>query len=63
MAAEINNTQFRKEQLKKIIEHLHAGMPLEEARSKFAAVFSQVSAEEISAAEQALIDEGLPVSE
>ena len=63
MAAEINNTQFRKEQLKKIIEHLHAGMPLEEARSKFAAVFSQVSAEEISAAEQALIDEGLPVTE
>ena len=63
MAAEINNTQFRKEQLKQIIEHLHAGMPLDEAKGKFAAVFSQVSAEEISQAEQALIDEGLPVSE
>ena len=63
MAAEINNTQYRKEQLKHIIEQLHQGMELEEARKRFASVFSQVSAEEISQAEQALIDEGLPISE
>ncbi|MGI6234206.1 MAG: DUF438 domain-containing protein [Christensenellales bacterium] len=63
MAEEINNTQYRKDQLKHIIQQLHEGMSLDEARAKFASVFSQVSAEEISAAEQALIDEGLPVSE
>lgn len=63
MAEEINNSQFRKEQLQQIIRHLHDGMSIEEARAKFGTLFAQVSAEEISAAEQALIDGGLPVSE
>ena len=74
MSAEINNRSmggprgddlqaFRKEKLKEIIKKLHKGHTVEEVQEAFAAHFGSVSAEEISLAEQALIDEGMPVTE
>lgn len=74
MSAEINNRSldshqgdglqaFRKEKLKEIIKKLHKGHTVEQVQEAFAEHFGSVSAEEISLAEQALIDEGMPVTE
>ncbi|WP_066713109.1 DUF438 domain-containing protein [Clostridium sp. Marseille-P299] len=63
MSAEINNREFRKEKLKEIISQLHEGKSVEEVRDIFATIFHGVSADEISQAEQALISEGLPITE
>lgn len=70
MAAEINNREqrgdeqsFRKEKLKEIISRLHEGHTVDQVKGEFEKVFGEVSAEEISQAEQALIDEGMAVEE
>lgn len=63
MSAEINNREFRQNKLKEIISRLHEGKTVDEVQEEFASVFKGVSAEEISQAEQALITEGLPISE
>ncbi len=63
MSAEINNREFRQNKLKEIISRLHEGKSADEVQEEFASVFKGVSAEEISQAEQALISEGLPISE
>ncbi|MFA5448972.1 MAG: DUF438 domain-containing protein [Clostridia bacterium] len=63
MSKEINNSEYRKQGIKDILKMLHEGKSLEEAKAHFSKVFDQVSAKEISEAEQALISEGLPVEE
>lgn len=63
MSEFINNREHRKEVLKEIIAKLHNGMTVDEVQAEFEATFSNVSAAEITEAEQALINEGLPVSE
>ncbi|MDF2802600.1 MAG: hypothetical protein K0S61_2503 [Anaerocolumna sp.] len=63
MSAEINNREFRQNKLKEIITRLHEGKTVDEVQEEFAFVFKGVSAEEISQAEQALISEGLPITE
>lgn len=63
MSELIDNREQRKEAIKKILADLHAGKSLDEVKQTFAAAFDGVSAMEISAAEQALIAEGLPVAE
>lgn len=63
MSEQINNREFRKKIIKEVISELHEGKSVEEVKQKFEEVFSGVSASEISEAEQALISEGLPVSE
>ena len=63
MSGDINNRGYRKNRLKDIIAKLHEGQTVDQVKAEFAAVFGQVSADEISAAEQALILEGMPVSE
>ena len=70
MSAHINNREqghnqqsFRKEKLKEIIARLHEGHTVEQVKGEFEKVFGEVSAEEISQAEQALIDEGMQVEE
>jgi DUF438 domain-containing protein len=63
MSKEINNREYRQKVIKEIISELHAGKSVEEVQGRFAAAFDGVSAEEISQAEQALIMDGLPVSE
>ncbi len=63
MSKEINNREYRQQVIRELIGDLHAGRDVEEVKKKFAEVFDGVSAEEISQAEQALIDGGLPVEE
>lgn len=63
MSAEINNREYRQQVLQELIGQLHDGKTVEEVQDRFAAVFGNVSAEEIAQAEQALIQGGLPVSE
>lgn len=63
MSAEINNREYRQQVLKELITQLHDGKSVDEVKDQFAAVFGNVSAEEIAQAEQALILNGLPVSE
>lgn len=63
MSQEINNRERRKEAIKDMLRQLHEGKTVEEVQSIFRDAFDGVAASEISAAEQALISEGLPVSE
>lgn len=63
MSENINNREYRKEVIKQVIKELHDGKSVDEVKQKFEEAFAGVSATEISEAEQALITEGLPVSE
>lgn len=63
MSQEINNREYRKKVIKDVLSDLHAGKTVDDVKSQFDKAFSGVTASEISEAEQALISEGLPVSE
>ena len=63
MSQEINNRERRKQAIKDTLRLLHEGKSVEEVQSIFRNAFDGVEASEISAAEQALISEGLPVAE
>lgn len=63
MSEFINNSSMRQEKLKQIIKQLHAGASVEAVRAEFEALTIGVSAIEITAMEQALVDEGMPVEE
>ncbi len=63
MSEQINNRAYRKEVIKQVISELHKGKSVDEVKQIFSDAFEGVSATEISEAEQALITEGLPVSE
>lgn len=63
MSKEINNSEYRKNAIKNMLKMLHEGKSEEEVKAIFRQAFDSVSASEISAAEQALIDEGMPVEE
>ena len=63
MSQEINNRELRKQAIKDMLRQLHEGKTVEEVQAQFRAAFDGVAASEISAAEQALISEGLAVSE
>ena len=63
MSESINNREYRKEVIKDIIKELHQGKTVDEVKKKFEEAFTGVTAKEISEAEQALIKEGLPISE
>lgn len=63
MSEEINNREYRRKVIRNLIAQLHNGKRVDEVKEQFARVFEGVSAEEIAQAEQALIAEGLPVSE
>lgn len=63
MSQEINNRERRKEAIKDMLRQLHEGKTAEQVQDTFRKAFAGVSASEISETEQALISEGLPVSE
>lgn len=63
MSELINNRAYRQKILKELISELHQGKTVDEVKQKFAETFQDVSAAEISEAEQALINDGLPVAE
>ncbi len=53
----------RREALKKIIEDLHAGAPVEGLKARFAELIAGVDPMEISRMEQELVQEGMPETE
>jgi len=53
----------RAEVLKSIIKDLHAGVPMDVLKQRFAELVKDISPSEISRMEQKLIDEGMPESE
>lgn len=63
MSEYINNREIRQSAIKEILKQLHEGKSVEEVKSQFEDAFQGVSASEISAAEAALIADGLPVDE
>lgn len=63
MSEFINNSEMRKQTIKDIIKQLHEGKTVEEVKQQFEEAFEEVAASEITAAEAALIAEGVPASE
>jgi uncharacterized protein len=63
MSEVINNQSQKMETLKAMIRQLHQGKSVDEVKAEFAAMLQDVGAGEIAQIEQALIAEGLPVSE
>jgi len=63
MSGPANSRAYRRQVLKELIASLHDGKSPEQVRKRFAETFQSVSAQEISEAEQALIADGMPVSE
>lgn len=63
MSEYLQNDQVKQEKLKQIIKRLHAGASVDEVKKDFAELIKNVSPEEISAMENALIQEGFPPEE
>ena len=63
MSEYINNREYRQRVLKEIILELHGGKSVEEVKARFEAMSAGVSAAEIAEMEQALIKDGMLVSE
>lgn len=63
MSEMINNREYRQKLLKQLIMELHEGKSVEEVKERFAELIEGVTPTEISAMENALIKEGMPVSE
>lgn len=63
MSEFINNREHRQKMLKEIILELHNGSTVEDVKARFEDLIRGVSASEIAEMEQALIKEGMPVSE
>ena len=63
MSELINNREYRQEILKEVIRELHTGKTVEEVKAKFGKAIEGVSPSEISAMEQQLVKEGLPIEE
>jgi hypothetical protein len=64
MSAEINNSVYRQQKLKELIQRLHNGEDFEAVKADFAREFEGVGADEIANMEKALIEqEGVRVEE
>jgi len=59
----INNREHRKKVLREIITELHEGKPLAAVKARFDEVVKDLAPGELSAVEQSLINEGLPITE
>ena len=59
----INNVSRRKAVIKAILKKLHDGANPEDLKTEFAVLVGSASSEDIAAAEQELIDEGVPVQD
>ncbi|MBN2852481.1 MAG: DUF438 domain-containing protein, partial [Clostridia bacterium] len=63
MSELINNREQRQKKLKELIMRLHDGESVESVKGDFDRLTINVSPTEITEMEQALVDEGMPVSE
>jgi DUF438 domain-containing protein len=59
----INNREYRQKVLKELIMELHNGKSPDEVKERFGKLIEGVSASEISEMEQALIMDGMPITE
>lgn len=63
MSEFINNTAVKQQALKAIIKQLHEGASVDSVKEAFAQIADGITASEIAQMEQALVSEGMPVSE
>jgi DUF438 domain-containing protein len=63
MSEYINNREYRQKALKEIILELHNGRSVEDVKARFEELIRGVSAAEIAEMEQALVKEGMPISQ
>ncbi|SCY73933.1 DUF438 domain-containing protein [Alkaliphilus peptidifermentans] len=63
MSELINNREERKKILKELITELHEGKSVDDVKTRFNQLIDNIGATEIAEMEQALITEGVPVSE
>lgn len=63
MSEYLGTKQQRQEKLKKLIKKLHDGAGIEEVQDDFKKLTDSISPTEITELEQALVDEGMPISE
>ncbi|MGL4662961.1 MAG: DUF438 domain-containing protein [Culicoidibacterales bacterium] len=63
MSELINNREHKQEVLKQLIHQLHEGVSQDEVKAKFIAEFGEISVQEISSLEHALVRDGLAVEE
>ncbi len=63
MSEQIKNHEERKKQLQDIIINLKEESDIPQMKKRFSAILKDLSPEEIAAAEQALIEEGMPVED
>jgi len=63
MSEIINNREYRQKILKELIKELHEGKGVDEVKERFAELIEGIAPTEITEMEQALIAEGMPVSE
>ncbi len=63
MSELIQNDAYKREELKKIIQRLHDGESVSRVKKDFDTLIKNVSAEEIAAMEQALMQGGMPAEE
>ena len=63
MSELIKNKEYRQQKLKELIMKLHDGAKVEQVQEEFRKLTIGVTAAEITEMEQALVDEGMPVSE
>jgi len=63
MSEFIDNSKFRREQLKKLIKQLHDGASVDEVKEEFQKNFGEISTTEISQIEQELVKDGLAIEE
>ena len=63
MSEYINNREYRQKILKELILELHEGKTVEEVKERFSELIEGISPTEISAMENDLIKEGMPISE
>jgi len=63
MSEYLTKESEKQTKLKEIIKRLHGGATVAEVKKDFSALIKDVSAEEVAAMEQALVNEGFPVEE
>ncbi|MBN1936590.1 MAG: DUF438 domain-containing protein [Anaerolineae bacterium] len=63
MSEYINNHSKRQQLLKQLIKQLHEGATVDEVKSQFSQLLTDVGASEVAEMEQALIQEGVPETE
>lgn len=63
MSEFIDNSKFRREELKRLIKRLHDGASVDDVKEEFQKNFGEISTTEISQIEQELVKEGLPIEE